>query len=143
MLAASAAISYVTYMETIHQSFVFDCPAHAFYDTFLSGEDLSEVTGSPASIEPYEGGIYAAFNGEIQGWLTRLHDDQEIAFDWRSTMEDWPEDHFAHARLELFQSSDGTTVEIEMTDVPTAFAPAIEAGWQELFWEPLQRHFAW
>ncbi len=130
-------------METIRQTIVFDCPAHAFYATFLDPTEYLEFTGAPATIEPHVGGRYAAYNGELAGEFTQLVEDQLIVMKWRSAMEGWPEDHQAVVSLELYQSSDGTTVEFEASDVPEALAPAIEAGWEELFWTPLQKHFAW
>lgn len=130
-------------MEDLHQSLVFDCPAHAFYETFLDEEEHAELTGATASIDPREGGHYAAFNYELTGEFIKLVPDELIIMNWRSNIEDWPEDHDALVRIELFQSSDGTTVEFEIIGVPEELAPAIEEGWQTLFWEPLQRHFAW
>lgn len=130
-------------METIHQTVVFDCPAHAFYETFLDEDQHAEIIGSTANIQPYPGGNYQAFEDESQGEFTRLVPDRLIVMRWRSAMEGWPEDHFAVISMELFQSSDGTTVEFEMSDVPGELAPAVEEGWENLLWAPFLRHFAW
>jgi len=130
-------------METIRQTIVFDCPAHAFYATFLDASELTELTGVPATIEPHIGGRYSAYGGELTGQFTQLIEDRLIVMKWRSDLPDWPEDHDAVVSLELDQSSDGTTVEFEASDVPAELAPAIAAAWQELFWKPLQECFAW
>ncbi len=130
-------------METLHQSIVLDCPAHAVYTAFTDSEEHAEITGLPASIEPEVGGEYTAYNGELQGVFTRLELDTLIVMRWKTVMPDWPEDHFAVVELELWQSSDGTTVEFTISDVPSACAAAVEAGWEDFYWEPLRKHFTW
>jgi activator of HSP90 ATPase len=130
-------------METIRQTIVFDCPAHAFYATFLDAGEHAEITGAPAAIYPHVGGSYMAYGGEVRGQFTRLIEDQLIVMRWRPTLAAWPEDHYAVLAMELYQSSDGTTVEFEISEVPGELAEAIAASWEELFWQPLGAYFAW
>ncbi|HUC87437.1 MAG TPA: SRPBCC domain-containing protein [Candidatus Saccharimonadales bacterium] len=130
-------------METIRQTVVFDCPAHAFYAAFLDSSEHAEVTGAAAAIYPHVGGRYSAYNNELIGRFTQLVEDRLIMMQWRAAMPGWPEDHYATVVLELQQSSDGTTVEFEISDVPSELVAAIELGWQQLFWEPLAAYFAW
>jgi activator of HSP90 ATPase len=130
-------------METIRQTIVFDCPAHAFYAAFLDSSELAEITSSPAAIYPHVGGSYAAYDHQLTGRFTRLIEDQLIVMEWRATLPSWPDDHNAMVVMELYQSSDGTTVEFQIQDVPGELVSAIEAAWQELFWEPFEAYFAW
>jgi activator of HSP90 ATPase len=131
------------YMEKIRQDVIIDCPAHAVYEAFLNEDQHADFTGSNASIEPKVGGIYSAYDDDLSGEFMRLVPDQLIVMQWKSNMPGWPEEHFATVEMELFQSSDGTTVELNIVDVPAELAAEIEAGWREYYWEPLQRWCAW
>jgi activator of HSP90 ATPase len=130
------------YMETIQQSVIIDCPAHAVYQFFTDSREHTELTKALADIEPRIGGNFSSYNGELQGQFTRLVPDEIIVMLWRSTMPDWPEEHFAVLSLELFQSGEGTTVEMTLGDVPGECLDAVEEGWQDYYWLPLQRAMA-
>jgi activator of HSP90 ATPase len=130
-------------METIRQTVVVDCPAHAIYEAFMNQTQHAELTGAPALIENRIGGLYAAYNEDLVGEFTKLVPDEWIVLLWRSEMPTWPEDHFAVISLELSQSYDGTTIEFTASDVPEQCADAIIEGWQDMYWEPLQRKFSW
>ncbi len=130
-------------METIRQTVVIDCPAHAVYEAFMDQDEHEELTGAPAVIEATVGGRYQAYNGDLEGEFTRLEPDRLIILRWRSQMPGWPEDHYAVVEMELIQSSDGTTVEFTASDVPAHCADSVEAGWTDYYWEPLGRRFAW
>jgi activator of HSP90 ATPase len=127
----------------IHQTITIDCPAHAVYQAFTDEDEHAEITGAPASIDPTVGGAYSAYNDELTGEFTRLVPDELIVMEWRAEMEGWPPDHYAIASIELIQSSDGTTVEFILTDVPPDCVEAVDEGWRDYYWEPMGRYFAW
>jgi activator of HSP90 ATPase len=130
-------------METIRQTITVDCPAHAVYEAFMDQEEHAELTGAPAIIQNQVGGDYSAYNDELVGEFTELVPDELIALAWRSTMPDWPEDHFAEVSLELSQSYDGTTIEFVASQVPSECVDAVVEGWQNYYWNPLIRRFCW
>lgn len=139
MLEAHRRIGQYWIMETIHQTVIIDCPAHAVYDAFTDAGLHADITHADAEIDPQAGGIYSAYGGELTGEFSTLIPDRQIVMQWRSAMDGWPEDHYAVVNMEFFQSSDGTTIDFTLTDVPGEVAEAIEEGWYEFYWEPMQR----
>lgn len=130
-------------MDIVRQTITIDCPAHAVYSFFTDQEQHAEITGADATIDPVAGGQFSAYDGELTGEYTKLVLDQLIVMRWKSAMEEWPPEEYAVLSLEFLQSSDGTTVELIMTDVPEGCAEAVDAGWYDHYWEPLQKEFCW
>jgi activator of HSP90 ATPase len=131
-------------MESVRQVLIFDCPAHAVYEAFTDVEQHEEVTGAEASIDAVVGGEYHAYDDELVGEFTLLDPDSRIVMRWRPEgVEGWPEGHFAVVAIELTQSSDGTTVEMDITDIPLSFGEAVDGWWQEYYWQPLEKLTAW
>lgn len=130
-------------MNVVSQTVIIDCPAAAVYGFFVDAQEHSEITGASASIDPRPGGLFSSCEGEIDGQFTQLLPGELIVMKWRANLEEWPKAEYAVLSLELFQSSDGTTVEMLMTDVPESCAEAVDQIFYEYFWQPLQREFAW
>ncbi len=126
----------------VRQTILIDCPAHAVYAAFTDADEHAEITGAAAHIDPRVGGAYGSYDDAFLGEFTHLDPDHRIVMQWRSTDEDWPDDHWAVISLGLEQSSDGTTIEFVASDVPSEFAEAVDQLWEEMFWQPMQRALA-
>lgn len=106
----------------------------------MDQKEHGEFTHSESIIDPVEGGEYSAYNGDLHGTFIKLVPDELISLRWRCEMEGWPEDHFSIVTMELYQSAEGTEVDFVQTDIPDECYEAIQAGWAEFYWEPIEEH---
>jgi activator of HSP90 ATPase len=118
----------------------FPVPPDILYRAWLSTEDHSAFTGSPAVIDPRVGGAFTAWDGYITGVTLELDPPNRILQSWRTT--EFPEGS-PDSRLEiLFERREtGTALTLKHSGIPEGQAEAYKEGWKEFYFEPMQEYF--
>ena len=126
-------------MATIHQTTVLPATPQEVFDTFMTSAGHSAFTGEPAEISPEVGAEFSVYNEYATGKNLELIPGKKIVQTWRAG--DWPEDAISTLTILLSPTDSGKTqLDFTQTDVPDAEQASIETGWQEWYWEPLERH---
>lgn len=133
---ATRARSTTTLVQTVEIA----APPTDVYAAYLDSAKHAKFTGGGAKIDARVGGRFSAWDGYITGTTLELEPGRRIVQAWRTS--EWP-DGFDDSRLELTlaKSARGTKITMVHENVPSAQAPAYEAGWVEHYWEPLRRYF--
>ncbi|GBN71030.1 Activator heat shock protein ATPase 1 [Araneus ventricosus] len=115
----------------------FKCTAQEFYLAMTMKELLQVFTQSNCILEPEEGGKFELFDGNVQGYFTKLVPYRLIKQKWR--FRTWPERHFSDASFDIYEKSDCTEVNVSLTDVPKDFLDCTKEGWKRFYWESMKR----
>ncbi len=115
--------------------------AELIYRSWLDSDEHSAFTGSPAQIDPGVGGKFTAWDGYIYGKTLEAEPFQRILQTWRTT--EFPEQS-PDSQLEILieEVDDGVKVTLIHTDIPDGQAEDYRQGWEEHYFEPMQRHFS-
>lgn len=132
---------------TIHQEVYFDVPPERLYDALMSSDQFSAstkksfdmFTASSAKIDAREGGTFSLFDGHIIGRILELVPGKRIVEAWR--VVDWPEGVYSIARFDLAAKGTGTLLSFDHTGFPEGLKEHLATGWQEHYWEALQKYF--
>lgn len=125
----------------IKVSAVFNLPAKALYEAWLSSEAHSAFTGSRAEIDPVVGGKYSAWDGYIQGETLELEPHERILQSWRTT--EFPEgspDSTLEVRFE--EMDDGTRITLIHQNLPESQVGNYRQGWADHYFDPMQKYFS-
>ena len=136
----------VAAVATIVQEEIFDAAPMDVYEAFVDPAKHAQFTGSTATGEPIEGGVFTAWDGYIEGRHERLVPGARIVQLWRTS--EFPEGHpDSRLELELRPESEGKTrLRLTHSGVPRDQAKSYEKGWVEHYWTPLRdflRDSAW
>jgi activator of HSP90 ATPase len=111
----------------------------AVYDTWMSSEGHSAMTGSPASISAKVGAEFDAWDGYIHGKNLELLPGKRIVQSWRTSefSDDEPD-----SRIEIILEPVGgqTRLILRHTGLPP-HGGQYEQGWVESYFEPMQEYF--
>jgi activator of HSP90 ATPase len=115
--------------------------AERIYRSWLDSEEHSAFTGSPAQIDPGVGGKFSAWDGYIYGRTLVAEPFRRILQAWHTT--EFPQ-HSPDSRLEiLFEEADnGAQITLIHTDLPDGQGEDYRQGWEEFYFEPMQRYFS-
>jgi activator of HSP90 ATPase len=122
-------------------SAVFDVPAKALYDAWLSSEAHSAFTGSTAEIDSVVGGRYSAWDGYIEGETLELEPYRRILQSWRTS--EFPEgspDSLLEVQFE--EEGAGTRITLVHSDLPESQAENYRQGWVENYFDPMRKYFS-
>lgn len=110
------------------------------YEAFVDAEKHSAFTGSKATCDARVGGKFMAWDGYISGKNLLLKKGKRLVQEWVTT--EWPEG-YSPLRLELTFTKvrGGTEILIVHSGVPTEQADDVAEGWNEFYWEPLEKYF--
>jgi len=126
---------------TIRQKTTFKATAQAMYDALLNSETFATITGAPAEIATDEGGKFSCFGGQITGRQVELQPDRRIVQAWRAGP--WDESVYSIVTFEIQStSSESTTIELTHSGFPDGAEEHLQAGWEKMYWEPMQKHFS-
>lgn len=92
-------------------------PPQRVYQAWLSTSDMGLITGAPAVIEPWVGGVYSLYGGAVTGQFVFLKQDEVIAQTWRT--EDFEQrDEDSRLELRLTPSAAGCRLQVTQTHIP-------------------------
>jgi activator of HSP90 ATPase len=113
----------------------------AIYRAWLSSEEHTAMTGSPARVEPGPGGSFTAWDGYIWGKTLELEPNRRIVQAWRTS--EFPEAS-PDSRLEiLLEPVNGDTkITLIHSQIPEGQAQDYEDGWEESYFAPMRAYFA-
>ena len=115
--------------------------AEKIYTAWLDSQAHTEMTGSPAEIDPTVGGKFTAWDRYIQGETLAAEPYRRILQAWRTT--EFPEDS-PDSRLEILieEPEGGAQVTLLHSEIPEGQAEDYRQGWKEYYFEPMGRYFS-
>jgi len=128
-------------LEKIQTSTVLPSTPEHVYQAWLDSAEHAAFTGSPAQIDPTVGGRFSAWDGYIEGSNLILEPFQRIVQAWRTS--EFPADS-ADSRLEVLleAAKGGTRITLIHTEIPEGQGQDYLKGWEEFYFEPMQKYFA-
>ena len=119
-------------------------PAHPreVFDSWLSSEGHTAMTGGVARIDPKVGGTFEAWDGYITGKTLELEAGQRIRQSWR-TKHFGPTHTDSIIEVLLEPDGDSTLLTLNHSNVPDGQTSYEESGWQQYYFEPMKRRFEW
>jgi len=110
------------------------------YESWISSEGHSAMTGSPATVDPRVGGKYSAWDGYIQGETLELQPYSRIVQSWRTgDFGDTDPDSRIEVTLEAIEG--GTRLTLVHSGLPAGQANEYENGWKEWYFSPMKAYF--
>jgi len=109
------------------------------YDSWLSSDGHSRMTGSPATVSAEIGGDFEAWDGYIQGRNLELNPGKRIVQSWRTSefTEDEPD---SIIEINLESVGDQTKLTLHHTGLPP-HGGQYEQGWVDSYFEPMKEYF--
>ena len=115
-------------------------PPAVVYHAWLNGRQHSAMTGAKATSQARVGGKFTAWSGYIFGQHLELVPDCRIVQSWRTT--EFPEDcPDSRLQVDFAPEAGGTRLTLIQSDLPAGEAERYQVGWQQFYFEPIQRHF--
>jgi len=118
----------------------FNTTAKKIYETWLSSEGHTKMTGGSAIISDKIGDKFIAWDGYIEGKNIDLEPNKRIFQTWRTSQFNEDEDD---SQIEvLLNEVDGKT---ELTLIHTNLSESGEhykIGWQDHYFEPMGKYFS-
>ena len=110
------------------------------YNAWLSADEHSAFTGSPATVDPTVGGAFTAWDGYISGTTLEMTPTSRIVQAWRST--DFPESA-PDSRLEIrFEAApEGTRLTLIHSGFPEGSDDEYRQGWIDFYFAPMAEYF--
>lgn len=110
------------------------------YDAWLSSEEHSAFTGSPAEISSRKGSRFTAHDGYIQGANVELERGKRIVQTWRTS--DFPEDaEDSQLEITFLQTDSGTRIVINHGGLPEGQGERYHSAWGKNYFKPMSRYF--
>lgn len=117
----------------------FSAPPERLYNAWLSSEEHSQMTGSPAEVSAEIGGRFEAWNGYISGKNLELEPGERIVQSWR-TVDFSPAEEDSALEILFEEANGGTKVTLRHSKLP-AHGMQYEEGWKESYFEPMRQYF--
>lgn len=109
------------------------------FTAWLSSEEHSKMTGSPAKSSDKVGAEFSAWDGYIQGKNLELNPSTRIVQLWRtSEFEDSDPDSLLVITLE--PEGKGTRITIKHSDLPS-HSMQYKQGWIDAYFNPMKAYF--
>lgn len=114
--------------------------AKEIYNTWLSSEGHTKMTGGEATSSNKVGGSFTAWDGYIQGKNLVLEENKRIVQSWRSSQF---EPHEEDSQIEVLLTEQGDTTELTLihSKVPESGEHYIK-GWDEHYFQPMKKYFS-
>lgn len=118
----------------------FDATAKSIYDSWLSSESHSKMTGGSANISDKIGDNFTAWDGYIEGSNVDLEPNKRILQTWRTTQFDENEED---SQIEVLLVEDGKKTELTLihTNLPED-GEHYKQGWEDHYFEPMRKYFS-
>ena len=126
---------------SVRLSAFIPAPPAVVYQAWLNGRQHAAMTGAAATSQARVGGKFTAWNGYIFGEHQQLVPSRRIVQSWRTT--EFPGDcPDSRLEVEFAPEGDGTRLTLVQSELPAGEAERYHAGWQQFYFEPIQRYFA-
>lgn len=109
------------------------------YNAWLSSEEHSRMTGSPARVSAKVGEPFEAWDGYIQGKNLELEPPRRILQLWR-TSEFKNSDKDSRLEILFVSEGDGTRVTIRHSELPD-HGMQYRQGWIDAYFVPMMAYF--
>ncbi len=125
-------------MSQIHHEVVFAAPPGQIYRALIDSKEFAKITGSPAEIDPEEGGRFSCFGGYITGRQVEMTPNKRIVQAWRTGS--WPEGVYSIVSFDLRAEGLKTKLVFDQNGAPEKEIGSLDPGWVKRYWEPLKKH---
>ena len=122
----------------ISQVIAFSAKPEQVFDELLDAERFAGFSGAPAVIGRQVGDEFSLFGDQIQGRNLDIVPAQLIVQAWR--VAGWNRGLFSIVRFELTPDQNGSTLTFEQVGYPEEARDELDAGWHQMYWEPMRRH---
>jgi activator of HSP90 ATPase len=139
--------------ESIHQEVTFTASPKRVYEALTDAKQFQRVVelsnamktrmpagAPPAQISTEVGGTFSMFGGIIVGRHIELLPNQRIVQAWRPMY--WNAGVYSIVKFELAESGSNTKLTLDHRGFPDGDAQHLLTGWNENYWEPLQKFLA-
>jgi uncharacterized protein YndB with AHSA1/START domain len=103
-------------------------------------EHATFTGGGLATIEPWTGGRFTAFEGDVHGIFLGVDNAARIVQTWR-TPEFPPESRDSRLTVTFEAAPGGTKLRIQHADVPPKLLRKLQKGWESNYLKPLSKYF--
>jgi activator of HSP90 ATPase len=125
---------------SLHQEIPFKVSPQRIYEILLDSKQFAAFTTLGATIDSKPGGAFSTFGGLIEGRNVELLPNQRIVQAFRPTH--WDPGVYSIVKFELKPQGTGTLVVLDHTGFPEGDYDHLNEGWQERYWQPLQKYLA-
>lgn len=122
----------------IHQEIRIKSTPEKIFQALTSEAEFSQFTGFPAEFDPGDNGRFTAFGGQISGRTVEKVANEKLIQDWR--VELWPEGLYSSVSFTLDQDGDNTVIILDHSGYPEDAARHLDAGWHNMYWDPLKKY---
>lgn len=110
------------------------------YQSWLSSEGHTAMTGSPAQVEGRVGGTFSAWDGYISGSTLDLIPNRRIVQAWRTT--EFPHNApDSHLEILLDEVDGGTRITFIHSNMPPDQVDSYRQGWEDFYFKPMRKYF--
>lgn len=122
--------------ESIECSTLLPVEPAQLFDAWLDSAAHTAFTGSPASIEPFIGGRFTAWDGYITGETLALERPGRIVQAWRTS--EFP-DSAPASRLEVLiePAREGARLTLVHSEIPDGQGDGYYTGWLDFYFAPM------
>ena len=117
----------------------FNATALVIYNSWLSTQGHTAMTGSPAKVDGRVNGDFTAWDGYIWGTFLELEKNKRIVQTWRTS--EFPEEA-DDSRVEiLLEENEGKTkLTLIHTNIPEG-QDSYKQGWLDFYFKPMKEYF--
>jgi uncharacterized protein YndB with AHSA1/START domain len=128
--------------SAIHQEITIDADPARVYNALTDPGQFGELTGRGAAALAAEAGApFSLFDGHITGRNVELVPGRRLVQAWRAAS--WPEGVYSIVNFSLEgDGDDHTRLVFDHTGYPEAAHDELDAGWGQMYWEPLKRYLS-
>jgi activator of HSP90 ATPase len=123
---------------SLHYEADFAGTPQRIYDVLLDAKQFAAATGSPAEIDPKEGGVFSMFGARIVGRNIELIPGQRIVQAWRPTH--WDAGIYSIVKFEFHERGSKTHMILDHTGFPVEEADHLDSGWKAHYLDPLAKY---
>ena len=128
-------------MEFFTISTTISAKPEEIYNAWLSSDGHSQMTGSPAEVDPNIGGEFKAWDGYIWGKTLNMEPHRRIVQAWRTS--EFPEgDPDSRVEIQLVERTGGTKITLIHTDIPNGQEESYKQGWKDFYFTPMHVYFS-
>lgn len=127
--------------ESIRVSGLIPATPKQIYDAWLDPQAHSKFSGGKATVEPYIGGKYTAFDQAVRGETIELDPGKRIVQSWKNA--DFPKGVPA-SRVEVTlgaRKGIGTEITFVHTGIPEGLGQKVAESWLDKYVTPMRRYF--
>ena len=122
----------------ISQVIDFAAQPEQVFDELLDAELFAGFSCAPATVGRHTGDGFSLFGDQIQGRNLEIVPAELIVQAWR--VAGWDRGLYSIVRFELAPATSGTTLRFNQVGFPEDAHDELDAGWHQMYWEPMRRH---